>query len=138
MFRISVSEIFVVEDIYRFVDEITPTANSAFALGSFDSNLLIELDYYPVNTWEWAWVRLDNINYGVWSSSSDKGREIGITNLGYNKWIHISWRYENGTLTMTAGNNTISTNIDKNLPFDVDFYSNRTGTKYKNFKVKLL
>ena len=134
---IFVNEIYV-EDLIRVIDEMTPQRDQPLNLGLFNSNLLIELDYYPTDYWEWAWVRLDNVNYGCWSSSYDKGSNLGFVNLGYNKWIHISWKYENGTITMTANNNTTSVNVDKELPFDVDFYSNRNGTKYKNLKVKSL
>lgn len=135
--RSLVNEIYV-EDLIRVIDEMTPQRDQPLNLGLFNSNLLIELDYYPTDYWEWAWVRLDNVNYGCWSSSYDKGSNLGFVNLGYNKWIHISWKYENGTITMTANNNTTSVNVDKELPFDVDFYSNRNGTKYKNLKVKSL
>ena len=59
--------------------------------------------------------------------------------MGYNKWVHLTYKYENGTVTMTADTQKdISYVIDKELPFAVDLYSNRYGTIYQNLKLKLL
>ena len=104
-----------------------------------NSNFILEFDYYPVDYWEWTWIRWDNINHGVWSSSYDKGGNFGITNLGYNKWIHLTYQYLDGVVTMTANSQqTIVTVTDKELPFNVDLYSNKSGTHYKNLKFKRL
>ena len=138
--RIFLQKTYVITDLYYYYpDQITPDPDSPLNLGTLNSNFIIELDYYPVSTWEWAWIRWDDSNHGVWSSSYDKGNNIGITNVGYNKWVHLTYKYENGTVTMTADTQKdISYVIDKELPFAVDLYSNRYGTIYQNFKLKLL
>lgn len=136
----NLQEIYVIEDtLLSKLEQFDSTSESPFNLGTMNSNFILEFDYYPVDYWEWTWIRWDNINHGVWSSSYDKGGNFGITNLGYNKWIHLTYQYLDGVVTMTANSQqTIVTVTDKELPFNVDLYSNKSGTHYKNLKFKRL
>ncbi|MBO6275451.1 MAG: hypothetical protein J6M91_07975, partial [Methanobrevibacter sp.] len=58
--RIFLQKTYVITDLYYYYpDQITPDPDSPLNLGTLNSNFIIELDYYPVNTWEWAWIRWD-------------------------------------------------------------------------------